>query len=73
MSPQKNNTDTHVGVRIPPPHPDYYLPGGDLHVIVGAVELFNFTSFHDLCFDRVGREHPLPCAWLLFCSRFADI
>lgn len=31
----RNNRDTPVSVRVPPPHPDYYLTGGDLHVIAG--------------------------------------
>jgi hypothetical protein len=40
IATSRSNGDTPFGVRIPPPHPRYYLPGGDLHVIVGVFGRF---------------------------------
>ena len=42
MSESSNNKE--INVVIPPPHPTYYLPGGDLHIIVSAFQLIVFHS-----------------------------
>lgn len=39
-----NNNDGEITVVIPPPHPRYYLQGGDLHIIVSAFQLIVFLS-----------------------------
>lgn len=45
IATSRSKGDTPFGVRIPPPHPKYYLPGGDLHVIVGVLDRFKCISF----------------------------
>lgn len=70
----RNNGE--INVMVPPPHDNYYLPGGDLYIIVGAFDRFQLTMFHSnyfVTFDRIGRGYPFPCPRLFFFPRFADI
>lgn len=71
----KSNGD--ITVVVPPPHHKYYLPGGDLHVIVGTFDRFQllFHSDYFVTFDRysIGGGHPFPRSWLFFLPRLPDL
>ena len=59
-----NNNDGEITVVIPPPHPRYYLQGGDLHIIVSP---FQLIVFHSDYFVRILRQRtPFSVSTVIF-------